>query len=747
MATVPERQPARIYRFGSFELSDAELRKNGVKVKLQEQPYLVLLHFVTNAGRVVNREELQQKLWPADTFVDFEVGLNGAVRKLRQALGDDADEPRYIETLARRGYRFIAPVREVTLDVSSPGPAATVLIPATNQVATVSSSVEPGDAPAKNRKKYLAIILLVLAIAILGMLSLRRSSSSTPRLATEQRITSNPEEAPIIGAVISPDGKYLAYSDSTGVYFRQIDNGETHALPTPKGKDWVPTSWYPDSTRLILSSWSANLNGPEWLAPDAHPSIWAVSILGGYPQKLVEDATEGVLSPDGSQIAYLRGGAPAYPRQIWWAPTAGDNSTQALASTSPLAIVSPIAWSPHGGRIAYIRAYPEGPSPGLWALETLDVRTHHAKVLKISSHFSAALCWAPDGRVLYAHKTPNSEERDIFGVFAQSTDESTGTPLGKDVQLTDGAGVIGGMSVSTERSRLALWRVQANPETFISDIDPQNQKLQPMRRLTLDQNTNAVTSWTADSRFVLFTSNRTGFFKVYRQALDQTVPELLADGRGAEIIRLSPDGTRLLFIVQNDAVNGNTLFHPKPASVMRVPVEGGSPQILFQSPQIGDIQCARSPSTLCLVDNESPDGIFSFDADTGSRKPFSLGGKFEIDEWGLSPDGSTLALILKNQRLIFINLATRTPHEVTLGEWKQIFAVDWAPDSKSVYIPSRRQDGVYVLLRVDPSGATRVVLEGGKTPRFQWAIPSPDGKHVAVQAVTGENNVWMVEHF
>jgi hypothetical protein len=104
-------------------------------------------------------------------------------------------------------------------------------------------------------------------------------------------------------------------------------------------------------------------------------------------------------------------------------------------------------------------------------------------------------------------------------------------------------------------------------------------------------------------------------------------------------------------------------------------------------------------------------------------------------------------LILKNQRLIFINLATRTSHEVTLGEWKQIFAVDWAPDSKSVYIPSRRQDGVYVLLRVDPSGATRVVLEGGKTPRFQWAIPSPDGKHVAVQAVTGENNVWMVEHF
>jgi DNA-binding winged helix-turn-helix (wHTH) protein len=86
------------------------LRKNGVRIKIQEQPFRVLVELVANAGRVVAREGLQQKLWPADTFVDFDVGLNNAIRKLRQSLGDDADEPRYIETLARRGYRFVAPV-------------------------------------------------------------------------------------------------------------------------------------------------------------------------------------------------------------------------------------------------------------------------------------------------------------------------------------------------------------------------------------------------------------------------------------------------------------------------------------------------------------------------------------------------------------------------------------------------------------------------------------------------------------
>src|SRR6478672_11401107 len=106
----------RIFRFGQFELleREGELRKNGVRIKLQEQPFRVLVELLASAGRVVTREQLQQKLWPADTFVDFDVGLNTAIRKLRQALGDDADRPRFIETSAKRGYKFLAPVSITT---------------------------------------------------------------------------------------------------------------------------------------------------------------------------------------------------------------------------------------------------------------------------------------------------------------------------------------------------------------------------------------------------------------------------------------------------------------------------------------------------------------------------------------------------------------------------------------------------------------------------------------------------------
>ena len=113
--------PVRFIRFGLFEvdLQAGELRKNGLKIKLQEQPFRVLSLLLERAGEVVTREELRQKLWSTDTFVDFEHSLNTSIKKLRQALGDSADNPRFVETLARRGYRFVAPVEEVREQLSN----------------------------------------------------------------------------------------------------------------------------------------------------------------------------------------------------------------------------------------------------------------------------------------------------------------------------------------------------------------------------------------------------------------------------------------------------------------------------------------------------------------------------------------------------------------------------------------------------------------------------------------------------
>jgi DNA-binding winged helix-turn-helix (wHTH) protein len=115
MAMAFSNREARLLRFGVFEvdLGAGELRKNGARIRLQEQPFQVLRALVENAGQMVTRESLRETIWAADTFVDFDHGLNTAVNKIREALGDSASNPRFVETLARRGYRFVAPVETI----------------------------------------------------------------------------------------------------------------------------------------------------------------------------------------------------------------------------------------------------------------------------------------------------------------------------------------------------------------------------------------------------------------------------------------------------------------------------------------------------------------------------------------------------------------------------------------------------------------------------------------------------------
>ena len=151
--------PRRIVCFGSFEvdLGSRELRRQGLKISLQDQPFRLLALLLERAGEVVTREELRDKLWPADTFVDFDHSLNTAVRKLREALGDSAETPRYVETLARRGYRFVAPVAE-------PGPTAPLAHSADADVASPSPPTATRLPPSARRVLVIAAVLSSAAL-------------------------------------------------------------------------------------------------------------------------------------------------------------------------------------------------------------------------------------------------------------------------------------------------------------------------------------------------------------------------------------------------------------------------------------------------------------------------------------------------------------------------------------------------------------------------------------------------------
>src|SRR5262245_44419146 len=165
-----------VARFGPFEvdLRTGELRKNGVRISLPDQPFQLLKTLLDRPGELVTRDELRQRLWSAETFVDFEHGLNAAVRRLRDALGDSADVPRFVETLPRRGYRFIAPVvRQPVVDVTPPSrPAAE---------SDGEASAPPIATPAWRLSRGLAfgIAAFALVAAALWSSGYRLRSSST----------------------------------------------------------------------------------------------------------------------------------------------------------------------------------------------------------------------------------------------------------------------------------------------------------------------------------------------------------------------------------------------------------------------------------------------------------------------------------------------------------------------------------------------------------------------------------------
>ena len=133
---MTESQPARRYRFGAFEADSAtgELRRQGILIKLNAQPFQVLLMLLGRPGQLLTREEISQELWPDGTFVDYEHGVNSAVNRIREALGDAAGNSRFVQTLARRGYRFVAPVERIAQDGSSS-----------------STALEPPSAPAQDQ--------------------------------------------------------------------------------------------------------------------------------------------------------------------------------------------------------------------------------------------------------------------------------------------------------------------------------------------------------------------------------------------------------------------------------------------------------------------------------------------------------------------------------------------------------------------------------------------------------------------
>lgn len=311
-----------------FELNlrSEELRKQGMKIRLQGKPVEILTVLLERRGEVVTREDLQKKLWPADTFVDFDQGLNNAMKRLRAALDDDAESSHFIETVPRRGYRFIGAVNGAGQTGTPGGCRGRETLEDTCPRRCCHSSV--CDCPCG---VFTGIV---------------RSCSPTPVSELHYRqLTSSSVGNAVVSGAISPDGKYLAYADPLGVHVQLIANGDTQTVSRPESLNanaaWSIASWLPDSTSFLANA----------MVPSEGPSIWMVSLLGPAPKRIRDHAIAWSVSPEGTQIAFTAVLGPLGSREIWLMTSGGEQARKLFAATDERSGLARVAWSPDGKRI------------------------------------------------------------------------------------------------------------------------------------------------------------------------------------------------------------------------------------------------------------------------------------------------------------------------------------------------------------------------------------------------------------
>ena len=748
---------ARFDRF-SVDLSSGSLLRSGVRVPIQGQPFQVLRLLLEAEGKVVTREELRQALWPEDTFVDFELGVNTAVKKLRQALEDSAEHPKFIETLPKYGYRFMVPVEWVS---GNNGKSALPLVEpiAPPEPTPLVPRPSPGERPWK--LKATLAFAAVAAVALLLSLSDEKSYLSRTRLGTmarravlgsrataqpavsERRLTANPEDAPVTSSAISPDGKYLAFTDKTGFYLRQVDGGETHPVPLPKGFDAHAESWFPDSIHLVVS----------WLEdPMKPPSLWEISVMGGTPRKLAGEGASARVSPDGSRIAFLTGGEGDREIRLMRADEGEARKVVGGTEAERRDHFSPVAWAPDGRALAYVRtAYFSYTSTE--NIEIANIASGQTEVVLSKPGLGPALSWTPAGRLIYSLQEPPPNQND-FNLWWVQLDARTGRSVGSSTRLTSDRGQAAELSATTNGRLLALRRWAPQFDVYVTELEADGKSLGTPQRLTLDERQDLPFSWTPDSKAVFFVSDRDGPFHIFKQAIDQTQPELLVGGNDdLRILRLTPDGSALLYLAM-----------PKPGDsshnvrIMRVPLTGGPSQFVLQEPLLMNQQCARLPSTLCMYSSMVPNqSFFSFDPMNGTAKLLVTyqGGPFN---WSLSPDGKYLATVKcgvqTNPGIQILSIADNSKQSIPVPGRAALNGVDWSADGKSLWTSSFntkygwRSAGLETptLLNVDLDGRVSATPAKGNVS-FYYAIPSPDGRRLALGAATYSSNVWLLENF
>ncbi len=513
----------RVLRFGVFQayLQTGELHKNGVKVPLQEQPFQVCAILLSRAGELVTREELRQKVWPEDTFVDFDQALNTSITKIRAALGDDADNPRFVETFPRRGYRFISAVEGLNPQTSPANPP---------RLRFYSLSVQW-------RLIGIALSLLVLLSAF-GIQGIFRNRAIQPAI----------EVLPLAGLsgietqpAFSPDGNHVAFvlhsKNVSGIHTMMV-GGEKSLQLTRNPSDCCPT-WSPDGRQIAFSRMS-----------DADADIYVVPATGGTEHRLFSRPSDGHQistvpwrvndrlldwSPDGNELAF----SDTLPDKTHaWITLLSlrDSSIRRLtAPTSQNLDYGPV-FSPDGSKIAFISGIAAGVVEDIYVLPAAGGPPR--RLTFDNTWIVGSPAWTADGRDL-VFSSPRGGLLSLWRISA-----SGGTP-----QPVPGVGAIAAFpTISPKGNQLAYQRSDNKINIWRLNLKDQIHPLDPPAALISQNYGNSRPQFSPDGKKIVFESNHSGYDEIWACDSDGSNCAQLTSLRGTTgAARWSPDGRYIAF--------------------------------------------------------------------------------------------------------------------------------------------------------------------------------------------------------
>jgi DNA-binding winged helix-turn-helix (wHTH) protein/Tol biopolymer transport system component len=720
-----------LYRFEGFEIDPANrvFVLGGKPIAIPARAFDLLVYMARNTQRLLTKEELIKAVWGGAIVEDG--NLTQSVFLLRKALSTHSSaENKLIITVPGRGCRFEAQVERV----ATPQPDSNALeISANGPVPQPEAASGRLQAVAKPMRRNLWFIIgaVVGASAIAGIIVFPGGASRLRNkpIPLPYRVTSNAPENPVASFAISPNGKYLAYTDAQSITIQALPAGETRTIPLESGVAPSRLIWYPDATRLIVGERVNDL-----------PRLFVLSILGGKLSPLRENAMNAAVSPDGARLVYTDGSI----RELWLMDGSGENPQRILTAAAPDKLY-PVSWSPDGGRVWFVRVRWEKEQERI-TLETCD--PHGAgRTVVLSDPSARAFRLLPPGRLIYAAA---EIPQKFTNLWEQPVDPVLGKPAGPLRKLTDWTNfTVSGISATADGKQVALLNGRWQADVYVGDLRAEGSELANTRRLTLDESDDYPAFWTPDGQSVVFFSNRSGRPQVFRQRLDQSVPELLSmDSQDAMFPRFG--GPWIYF---RSVPAGETLSWNRPLPLRRIPAEGGASTDVVRDAGI-DVGCAAKRPEVCVLARLRGKVLTFYRFDHANGQGAEIG-HMEFDSrlspsFELSPDGSEIAAVdpkVTGNAIRRIPLNGGTASEVEVPGRKELAVLSWAADGKGWFVSSVTPGNWSCLLHVNPGGESQVLFEQGVDGLNTWGMPSPDGKHLAFLRWTNSSNVWMIDDF